>query len=159
MVYEIIKERNVMKVFKNLLAGLAGALTLNILHEIGKRTIKDAPRVDLVGEEALSNVVTATGHIPPMGKKLFAATLGADVGMNTFYYAMIGQGRNKHLLLRGAALGLAAGFGALSMTKPLGLNDEPVNKTLTTKVLTVAWYLAGGLVTALVIQGLRSEKE
>ena len=58
----------------------------------------------------------------------------------------------------GGALGLAAGVGALELTKPMGLDDRPITKSTRTKVLTVAWYLAGGLVTALVIDKLRDRE-
>jgi hypothetical protein len=145
-----------MKWLQNLLGGLAGALALNILHETGKRVIDDAPHIDLVGEEALSKTMAFMGQKPPVGHKLFLATLGADVSSNAVYYAMVGQGKDKHLLMRGAVMGLAAGIGALKLTEPLGLNDKPVNRTTTTQVLTVAWYLAGGLVAAGVIKVLRN---
>jgi hypothetical protein len=147
-----------MKWLQNLLGGLAGALALNILHESGKRLIPDAPRIDLVGEEALSKTMAWMGHEPPTGHKLFLATLGADVSSNALYYSMIGQGPAKHLLLRGTVLGLAAGIGALKLTEPAGLNDKPITRTTTSQVLTVALYLTGGLVAAVAIQALRGKK-
>jgi hypothetical protein len=146
-----------MKWLQNLLGGLAGAIALNILHESGKRLIPNAPRIDLVGEEALSKTMAWMGHVPPTGHKLFMATLGADVSSNALYYSMIGQGKDKHLLLRGAALGLAAGVGALKLTEPAGLDDTPITRTTTSQVLTVSLYLTGGLVAAIVIKALRSK--
>lgn len=146
-----------MKAVKDLFGGMLGAVTLNVLHEIYRRFDPLAPRVDLVGEEALTKTVQATGHQAPTGKRLYFATLIGDILSNSIYYALIGKG-HKHLLLRGAALGLAAGVGALTITKPLGLDDTPVNRSARTKVLTVAWYLAGGIVTALVIGKMRSKK-
>ena len=141
-----------MKAINNITAGLAGAIVLNILHESAKRLFADAPRVDLVGEEALSDILKSAGAEPPKGNALYAATLAADVASNALYYSFIGIGKKENLLLRGAGIGFAAGIGALTLTKPLGLNDEPVNRTNTTKALTVAWYLIGGLVTALVMK-------
>ncbi|KAA6440327.1 hypothetical protein FEM33_06900 [Dyadobacter flavalbus] len=142
-----------MKAINNISAGLAGAVVLNILHESAKRFFPNAPRVDLVGEEALSGILESAGIEPPKGNALYAATLAADVVSNALYYSLIGAGKKENVLLRGAGIGLAAGIGALTLTKPLGLNDAPVNRTNTTKALTVAWYLVGGLVTALVIKG------
>jgi hypothetical protein len=55
-------------------------------------------------------------------------------------------------MLRGAGYGLFAGLGAVGLTQKLGLSDKPVTKTTETKVMTVAWYLLGGLVAAFVIQ-------
>lgn len=143
-----------MKDIRFIAGGLAGAVALNILHETAKRLDPEAPRIDLVGEEAVSKVVEMTGAEPPKGQNLFAATLGADVISNAMYYSAIGLGGNKGILMRGAGYGLAAGIGALSLTEPLGLDDEPITKTAKTKVLTVAWYVFGGLVTALAIKAL-----
>ena len=144
-----------MKVLKNFVGGLAGAIALNILHETVKRYYHDAPRVDLVGEEALTKLAKAANIEPPQGDNLYLATLGGDVLSNAFYYSMVGAGNKKHLLLRGAGLGLAAGIGALTLTKPLGLRDAPVTRTNETKILTVAYYLFGGLVTAVTLKSLR----
>src|SRR5688500_4556251 len=111
-----------MNKMKNLLGGVAGAVALNLLHEVYRKVDPLAPRLDLVGEEALTETVEATGHSAPTGNKLYAATLAGDVLSNSIYYALIGRGARKTLLLRGAAFGLAAGLGALKATKPLGLN-------------------------------------
>ncbi len=144
-----------MKTFQNLLGGLAGALALNLLHETVKRLDHDAPRIDLVGEEALSKTIEATGGEAPTGNKLFGLTLAADVTANAGFYSLIGQGKDENILTRGAVFGLVAGIGALALTEPMGLDDAPITKTTRTKVLTVAWYLAGGLVTALTIRAIR----
>lgn len=147
-----------MNTMRNLLGGLIGAVTLNVLHELYRRIDPLAPRIDLVGEEALTKTVEATGHSAPKGKKLYLATLVGDIVSNSIYYAVIGQSRYQNLLLRGAALGLAAGVGALKLSEPIGLDDTPISKSTRTKVLTVAWYLAGGLVTALVLKKMRDKQ-
>jgi hypothetical protein len=54
-------------------------------------------------------------------------------------------------MIRGALLGLGAGVGAVTLPKTLGLNEEATTRTMKTKVLTVAWYLIGGLVAAAAI--------
>ena len=147
-----------MKTIRNIAGGLAGAIALNILHETVKRLDHDAPRIDLVGEEALSESIEHLGGNAPTGDALYAATLAGDLISNAMYFSMIGAGKKKYLFLRGAGYGLAAGIGALTLTKPLGLNDAPITKTNKTKVLTVAWYLFGGLVTALTIKALQKKK-
>jgi hypothetical protein len=95
------------------------------------------------------------GLTPPTGNALFAATLVGDVISNALYYSMAGVGKKKYLLLRGAAVGVAAGIGALTLTEPLGLSDAPVTRTDKTKILTVVWYTIGGLVAGTVIKALR----
>lgn len=139
---------------KNLIGGLAGALALNLLHETYKRLDANAPRVDLVGEEALSKIIKKLGKQPPTGNNLYAATLGADVVSNALYYSLIGYGNKNNIMLRATLFGIAAGVGALTLTKPLGLSNAPVTRTTKTEVLTVTWYLAGALVTALTIRTL-----
>jgi len=143
------------KVLSSLIGGIAGAVTLNILHQAVKQFDHDAPRVDLVGEEALSKGMESMGFTPPTGNALFIATLTGDILSNALYYTAIGFGKKKNLLLRGTVIGAAAGLGALTLTEPLGLSDAPITRTDKTKVMTVAWYTIGGLVSAAVMKGLR----
>lgn len=144
--------------FKSLAGGLAGALALNLIHQLAKKVDPDAPQVDKIGAEALSETMRAAGQTPPEGRALFNATLASDIAANTIYYSLIGGGRRKHLLRRGVIMGAAAGIGALTLTKPLGLDDEPVNKSGKTQTMTVAWYLLGGVVAALTIDALGKKK-
>jgi len=146
-----------MKIIKNIIGGLAGAIALNILHETVKHFDHDAPRVDLVGEEALNKGLEAVGSKPLKGNSLYAATLAGDLLSNAFYYSLIGAGKKKYLIIRGLGYGAAAGVGALKLTKPIGLSDAPVTRTEKTQALTVAYYALGGLVTALTIRALRSK--
>ena len=145
------------KLISNIIGGLAGAVALNIIHQTIKAIDHDAPRVDLVGEEALSKGMEAIGLTPPTGNALFVATLAGDVVSNALYYSSIGFGKKKYLLLRGTVVGIAAGIGALTLTEPMGLSDAPVTRTDKTKFMTVGWYLIGGLVTAIAIKALRSK--
>jgi hypothetical protein len=146
-----------MKMLKNFAGGLAGAIALNILHETAKCYLHDAPRVDLIGEEAVTKLAEKADMDPPEGDNLYVTTLIGDVLSNAVYYSFIGYGKKSNLLLRGAGLGFAAGMGALTLTRTLGLSDAPVNRTNTTKALTVTWYVFGGLVTALTIKALRKK--
>ncbi len=143
-----------MKLTRNLIGGLAGAIALNILHEVVRRFDADAPRIELVGEEALSKIIKSAGIDPPSGEPLYAATLAGDIVSNGLYYSMIGTVKDKDLLVNGVRYGIAAGIGALGLTKPLGLNDAPVNRTTKTKVMTVAYYVFGGLIAARVMKSL-----
>lgn len=143
-----------MKILKAILAGFAGAAALNILHETVRRFDADAPRVDLLGEEALTHSMNSLNLEPPKGNNLYAATLAGDVISNCIYYSAIGMAGSKNIYLKGAVAGLTAGLGAIKLPDQMGLDDEPVTKTDKTKVLTVAWYLIGGLVTAAVFDRL-----
>ena len=143
------------KLFTSLAGGLAGAVALNILHQAVKQFDHDAPRADLIGEEALTKGMKTLGLTPPVGNALFVATLAGDILSNAIYYSSIGFGNKKHTLLRGTAIGAAAGLGALTLTAPLGLSDAPVTRTEKTKIMTVAWYTFGGIVAGWVIKSLR----
>ena len=140
---------------RNILGGIAGAVVLNLVHEVAKRVSHKAPRVDLMGEEALSKSIEAVGIEPPTGKTLTASTFVADLASNAGYSAMSGKGDNDTVLLRGAGYGLMAGLGAIGLAKPLGLNESTVTRTDETKILTVTWYLIGGLAAALAIKNLK----
>jgi hypothetical protein len=147
-----------MKLISALLGGLAGAVALNLLHETIKKIDKNAPRVDLVGEEALSKTMEAAGIDPPKGDQLYTATLVSDLISNTIYYGTIGLGADKNIISRGLGMGLLAGIGAVKLPKPMGLDEAPVARTDKTKLLTVVWYTTGALVTAVVTKALRKSK-
>ena len=143
------------KTMQNLLGGLAGATALTITHQLLSRFDKDAPRLDIVGEEAVAKGIAATGAEPPSGNTLTGLTLAGDIGANSGYYTMIGQGEDQNLLWRGLGYGVMAGIGALSLPAPMGLDDEPVARTTKTKIMTMGLYVLGGLVTALALKALR----
>lgn len=148
-----------MKNLTSVIGGLAGAVALNLLHETARRFYPSAPRIDKIGEEALAKSLSSVGIHPPSGERLYQATLAADVLSNAIYYSFIGAGKPKHLLLRGAAVGLVAGIGAISLPEPMGLHDRPVNKETVTSFLTVGYYVFGGLVTAAAITLINKEKK
>jgi len=146
-----------MKLVKALIGGFAGAIALNLLHETVRRFDPKAPRVDLIGEEALSKGLSAAGIDPPKGDKLYAATLAGDILSNGLYYSAIGIGAPKFLWIRAAVVGLSAGIGALELPEPMGLDDTPVTRSERTEVLTVSWYLFGALVTAAVLSRIKNK--
>ena len=132
---------------KDMLGGLAGSIALNVLHQLAKQIDKDAPHIDKIGQEAVSSSIKSVGYEPPTGKKLFLTALVGDLISNTIYYSLIGKGKKQNLLLRGIVYGTVVGIGALKLTKPMGLDDEPVNKTKKTQAMTIAWYVIGGVVS------------
>lgn len=144
-----------MNKITNLIAGFAGAVALNILHESLKNRSSNVPRVDRLGEEALGYALDFLGIGGKRGKALYGPTLAGDLLSNTIYYSLIGSGNPKNVFSRSIVSGLAAGFGAVTLPKPMGLNPEPVAKNNQVKVLTVAYYLVGALVTAAVVKTFR----
>jgi hypothetical protein len=135
-----------------LASGLAGATTLTAVHETARRINPNAPRMDLLGERAISRLVDAAGVEPPTGERLHDLAMVGDLASNSLYYSLIGLGRRDGAWLRGAALGLAAGVGAVVLPGPLGLERAPSNRTHATQAMTIAWYTLGGLATAGVLR-------
>lgn len=144
-----------MKAIAALTGGIAGACALTLLHEIVRKSDPDAPRMDLLGMDALSKMMK-TGDIElPDKTTLFTLTMAGDLLSNSLYYSLAGFGSHKQIWLRGILLGLGAGLGAVYLPEPLGLKEAPSNRTVRTKAMTVAWYLTGGVVASAVISSLK----
>lgn len=119
--------------FQNLVGGMAGALALTVTHQLIKHSDKQAPRLDILGEEAVEKSAEAMGVSVPSGSSLSNIALAGDLGANTIYYRMIGNGPAHNLVWRGLGYGLLAGIGALSIPAKLGMDDTPVTKTTQAK--------------------------
>jgi hypothetical protein len=146
-----------MKIASSLISGFAGAIALTLFHEVFRKTVKNAPRMDRLGEEAIQKIIRATGHKVPSKDSLFNVTMAGDVAGNTMYYSMVGA-LPVNPVLAGAGLGLAAGIGAVLLPEPLGLHENYSNGTMRTQVLTIAIYLAGGIVAGLVQKQIKKNK-
>ena len=133
---------------KSTIGGLAGACALTLLNESVKKLDKDAPRMDLLGMNALARLMKGNNILTQTAGKLFPVALAGDLVSNSLYYSMADANDKKDTLIRGGLLGLGAGLGAVVLPKTLGLNDDATTRTLKTKVLTVTWYVIGGLVAA-----------
>lgn len=136
-------------------SGLAGAVALNALHETVRQFVDDAPRADLLGERTIKKVLNKMDVEPPSGDELYGWTMAGDLVSNAVYYSLVGLVKPKHAILTGAALGLAAGAGAVGLPGPMGLGTAPTSRTEATAVMTVGWYLLGGLVSAGVYSWLK----
>lgn len=148
-----------MNALSALSGGLAGACAITLIHESVKQVVPEAPRMDLLGMNALSKVIESTGHTPPGEQQLYNLTMVGDIVSNAIYYSAVGLGYDKTVWQRGALLGLAAGIGAVTLPKPLGLPEAPSNRTLETKIMTVALYTIGGLVAAAVTKWLHNKEK
>ncbi len=135
-------------ILQSLGSGLAGACALTVLHETARQFIPDAPHADILGMRAIEKVMEAVDEEPPADDELHDWALGGDIVSNALYYSLIGLAKPKDALLTGAALGLAAGVGAVGLPGPMGLGTAPSSRTTATAAMTIGWYLVGGLVTA-----------
>jgi hypothetical protein len=71
-------------------SGTAGAVTTTLLHELTRRLTPDAPRVDLLGMQALAHLLRAADIAPPPHDDLYALTLAGDLASNTAYFGAVG---------------------------------------------------------------------
>src|SRR4051794_3420672 len=139
-----------------LLSGMFGAAALTVVHESVRRIRHDAPRMDTYGRRAIAGGMRAVGVEPPDEDRLQAAALAGDLLSNSLYYSLVGLGEPSGALARGAALGAAAGLGAVALPPLMGLGHRPGARTIRTAVMTVGWYLAGGLAAAAAYRRLAS---
>jgi hypothetical protein len=148
-----------MKLSAALGGGLAGAVALTVLHEIVRQQDPKAPRMDLLGMNALAKGLRKMDRPVPERNTLFGITMAGDIISNALYYALIGIGKRKSVWTRGAALGAAAGLGGVLLPRPMGLDPAPSNRTNRTRVMTVGWYLFGGLVAAAAMAALEGKRK
>ena len=137
-------------------AGVAGAAAVNLLNEGARRLFPHTPRMEVIGERALTGTLSAVGVDAPRGSELYRVSLAADLASNTAYYSLVGVGDPKGAWLRGAGLGLAAGLGAWLLPKPFGLGSQPGERKPLTQILTVLWYTLAGLTAAAAVRATSS---
>ena len=128
--------------------GLAGALSVTLIHEGARRVLAHPPRMDVLGKRSLKKGFRWFGLRPSHGRRLHRQALVGDVIANSLYYALVALGRPRRPYLRGVLLGGLAGVGAVLLPPYLGLGRRPSRAKTSTALLTVAWYLLGGLSAA-----------
>jgi hypothetical protein len=106
---------------------------------------------------AITKTLRAVDVEPPV--PLHEAALVGDLAANSLYYGLVGLGDPEDGLRNGAALGLAAGLAAVYLPEPLGLGRQPAKNSIETNVLTVAFYLLGGIAAGAAYQALSSDEE
>ncbi|MDQ5836364.1 MAG: hypothetical protein M3379_06230, partial [Acidobacteriota bacterium] len=74
-------------------------------------------------------------------------------------YSLVGAGASRDALRNGALLGLAAGLAAVYLPEPLGLGRQPTEDSPQTQLMTVAWYLLGGLAAGAAYSAFASDDE
>ena len=131
-------------------SGVAGAASLTALHELARRRLPYAPRMDLVAMHGLRRLVPALREPNVPSKQLHNVALLGDLLSNSVYYAAVAAPTARATWTRAAVLGTAAGIGALLLPEPMGLGTPPHSEDRRNQLMTVAWYLAGALTAAAV---------
>jgi hypothetical protein len=148
-----------MKAITALEGGLAGATALTVLHEATRKVVPKAPRMELLGMQALSRLKKETPKSKKQYDSLYGQALVADIITNTLFFSLVGIGKKKGAGLRGGLLGAAAGLTGLLLPRKLGMYSGASNRTGATKLMTVALYTIGGVVAAGVMCGLNKLSE
>lgn len=147
-----------MKTIASLGGGLAGACAVTLIHESVRKIVPKAPRMDLLGMNAISKGLNAAGIKTPTGNKLYTMALAGDILSNAVYYALAGRGDEKNIWLKSSMLGLAAGVAAVTLPRPLGLEERHSARTVETKLMTIGLYVAGALVATAIMKLMAKKK-
>lgn len=123
--------------------GLAGALAVTAVNETVRQFVPQAPHLELLGIRAIRQAFMKAEEPAPDSDDTYAMALGSELMANASYYSLAGKSTT-----RGVLLGLAAGLGGIFLPEKLGLGEAPTNRTLTTQIMTVGYYVLGGVVAA-----------
>jgi hypothetical protein len=134
--------------YKKFLAGLGGALALNILHEIVRKNFDNVPHINEVGEEALVKITDKTNIDLTDKDHIYAATLAGDIIGNGLYYASTATTHD-------VTSGLLMGIATVALPKSLGLDDKPVAENNQIKAMTIGYYVFGALVTKFIYDKIK----
>ncbi len=137
-------------------AGAVGAIATNVAHELTRRLVPNAPRVDVLGMQALAKGLTATTGSTPTGADLYRSTLVGDLLSNSAYFSAVGFGGGNAVAV-GLGLGVLAGLGAVVLPPRMGLDEKPTARTPATEAMTVALYTAGGLAAGMTYQAFGAD--
>src|SRR6186713_221892 len=113
-----------MKVLASLAGGLAGAITVTLLHEIFRNVDPaSAPRLNKLGEQANKKLAKLSGANPPEGNNLYSTSMAGSILANTLTYSLSGLTGKKPFSV-GTLLGAAMGWGAVKLPPKMGLKSK-----------------------------------
>jgi hypothetical protein len=142
---------------RSLASGAAGALALTALHEVGRRRVTYAPRMDIVAMRGLRRMLPRRGWEMDDARLHQLALIG-DLVSNSVYYSAIAGPTSRATWTRATVLGTAAGLGALLIPESLGLGAPPYSDRRANQLMTIAWYVAGALTAAAVANLTRNRR-
>lgn len=128
---------------KALISGMAGAVALTTLHQTLKKYLADAPRVDLIGSNAVRKISSLLHLKTPDKATAYRLSMAGDLIFNSFYYSLTATGKKP--LISGSLLGAGAGTGVISLPGPLNLGKNLSSRNIRQALLSFGIYLAGGL--------------
>ena len=96
------------------IGGFAGACALTLLNEAILKIDRKAPRLDLLGMNAVAKVVKGTGTTPKLVKNLLPMSIAGDLISNSLYYGLaLGRDmRRQWMIVAGLVAVIIAPGGA-----------------------------------------------
>ncbi len=142
-----------MKTAKALTGGLAGAVLMTLVHNYFKTNVKDAPRIDELGMEALKKIF---GKDTFSGKdELHQLSILSDLLSNGLAYSLAAASK-KYPVWTGTLIGGLIGLATTNIPQRLGLKKDFAAKTIKTTLMSIAYYTFGGLASGTIIKNQRN---
>ena len=129
---------------------------MTLVHQAARKLTPNAPRLDVLGMRAIVKSLRKMEQEPPQGETLYDWAFAADLASNMALFSLVGVGEEQNAWAKGAILGAGVGLATATLPPALGLGHQPGEDAPKTQILTVAWYLIGGLAAAAAYQLLRS---
>ncbi|MEI6948746.1 hypothetical protein V9K67_16265 [Paraflavisolibacter sp. H34] len=129
---------------------MAGASALNTITQNVKMANTEPLSLAALGSRLATKVFHGIRN-NTITNRTFAWTIAGDVLGTVLYQTLVGGARSG-LWWRGSLVGLVTGLGAELLPRRLGKSVEESNRTLTSKILTIGWYLAGTMVASTIAQ-------
>lgn len=132
-----------MGTIANFVGGLAGAAAVTAVNESVRQFVPQAPHLELLGIRAVRKIFIKSDEPVPDADTQYGIAMSGELMANASYYSLAGTSTTK-----GVLLGLAAGLGGIFLPEKMGLGETPTSRSLTTEIMTVSYYVIGGIVAA-----------
>ena len=128
-------------------SGIAATATIAGLQQVTRWLMKDAPRMDVLGERLIEEGFRRIGRKPPNSTRALSWAFG-NVGSDTLLFALVAAGSPSRPFVRGALVGGLTGLAAVFLPPLFGFSSKYTARTLRTGLATVGMYVAAGLAAA-----------
>ncbi|MGK7392644.1 MAG: hypothetical protein ACNS60_19980 [Candidatus Cyclobacteriaceae bacterium M2_1C_046] len=143
-----------MDFIKLIATGLAGSTALTGLHQ-ALLGMDEAPRVDLLGKEALEKVA-GNGKSGISQSTFYWGSIAGDILSNSAFYSIIAKAKNP--IFTGALVGGVIGAFTLISPNLFGLNKDFVRSSEKKKYITLGYYIFGGIAAGFMAKMMKGKR-
>jgi hypothetical protein len=129
---------------KVLSSGVVGAAAVAGLHQLARHLMKDAPRVDLLGEQVFAKLFAKLGRAPPVSPSTLSWLVG-NLGSDALLFGLVDAGSTTRPFARGAAVGTVVGAAAVVGPRLLRLGEKHTAKNARMALATMGLYVGAGV--------------